>query len=94
VPQEILSLMSYPQVPSTRANASYWNQIELVFSRPASGASLAHAARTVRPSAAALAAHPLSAAQWDQLMTRVAALPFPTVASKPSSAAVRDPKRR
>jgi hypothetical protein len=35
----------------------------------------------------------LSAAQWNQLMERVAALPVPTNAAKPSSAAIPDPKR-
>ena len=36
---------------------------------------------------------PLSAAQWTQLMQRVAVLPIPTVATKPSSAAIPDPKK-
>jgi len=36
-PNEIISLMRYPEAPSTRAEASHWNQIELVFApeRPA-----------------------------------------------------------
>jgi hypothetical protein len=34
----------------------------------------------------------LTPAQWDQLMTRVAALPAPKVAVKPSSSAIPGPK--
>ena len=33
----------------------------------------------------------LSAAQWEQLIARVGALPVPTVSTKPSSSAVADP---
>jgi hypothetical protein len=35
----------------------------------------------------------LTPAQWDQLIKRIAALPTPTVKVKPSSAAIKDPKR-
>jgi hypothetical protein len=35
----------------------------------------------------------LSAAQWDRLIARIAALPAPTVSTAPSSSAIRDPKR-
>jgi hypothetical protein len=35
----------------------------------------------------------LSAQQWNQLIERVGGLPAPTVARKPSSAAIPDPKR-
>ena len=33
----------------------------------------------------------LSTTQWNQLVTRIGALPAPKVASKPSSAAIKDP---
>jgi hypothetical protein len=40
-----------------------------------------------------ITSNPLDAAQWDQLIRRVSELPAPTVATKPSSSAVADPKR-
>ena len=101
VPREIFSLMRYPNTANTQASAQFWNRISLEFSP-------AHAAAALNPAAAAKVAHsahsgqaapspvvttsPLSASQWSQLMTRVAALPEPKVATKPSSAAVPDPK--
>jgi len=36
----------------------------------------------------------LSAAQWEQLIARVGALPVPTVSSKPSSSAIADSRAR
>jgi membrane-bound lytic murein transglycosylase B len=97
VPQEILSLMRYPETPSTRASADYWNQLQLVFAPPAAqtnATAAAHSARRGHTAPSPLAAgRALSATQWEQLMTRVAALPFPTVSTKRSSAAVSDPKK-
>jgi hypothetical protein len=34
----------------------------------------------------------LTPTEWDQLITRIASLPAPTVAVKPSSSAIADPK--
>jgi hypothetical protein len=34
----------------------------------------------------------LSTTQWNQLVTRIGALPVPKVSSKPSGAAIKDPK--
>jgi len=96
VPREILSLMRYPHAPSTRASAAYWNQLELVFAPArgtAQGARVAHSARAGRAAPSPLIARTLDPTQWNQLMTRVAALPFPKVSTKPSSAAVPDPKK-
>jgi len=94
VPHEIISLMRYPQASNTLAETSSSKEIRLDFS-PAT-VSAAHSARVGRtaqaPHTSALST--LSAVQWDKLMTRVAALPTPTVAIKPSSVAVADPKRR
>jgi membrane-bound lytic murein transglycosylase B len=103
VPHEIVSLMRYPGSPNTHASTADWNRIRLEFLAPT-------AATTLNPAAAAKAAHsassgrtapapivttsPLSAGQWNQLMQRVAALPIPSIVSKPSSAAIPDPKRR
>ncbi len=103
VPHAIVSLMRYPGSPNTHASTADWNRIRLEFLPPS-------ATTTLNPAAAAKAAHsassgrtapapivttsPLSAGQWNQLMQRVAALPIPTVVSKPSSAAIPDPKRK
>jgi membrane-bound lytic murein transglycosylase B len=102
LPHEILSLMQYPEAPSTHAQATHWNDIELVFHpavaavtpKPASAAAAhsAHTGRTVPSPLVTTVA--LSAVQWNQLMTRVAALQMPTVAVKPSSSAIPDRKAR
>ncbi len=42
----------------------------------------------------ALAGGELTPAQWEQLIARVATLPVPTIATKPSSAAIPDPKSK
>lgn len=100
VPQEILSLMRYPGAPNTHARSAYWNRLQLDF-RPAPGvaaalspAAVAGAAHSARSGATApsplVSTTVLSFGQWNQLMTRVAALPVPTVASKPSSFAIAD----
>ena len=102
VPHEILSLMRYPGASSTHSISSAWNHIGLSF-------AAAKAASTLRASAVGSAAHSaqtgqsapapvvttsaLSVEQWNQLVTRVAGLPTPKVATKPSSSAVVDPKR-
>lgn len=84
VPHEIVSLTRYPGASNTRAEASSAKEIRLQFSPTT--ASAAHLARARRKAPTATSA--LSAAQWNQLMTRVAALPAPTVAT-----AVTDPER-
>jgi hypothetical protein len=101
VPHEILSLMRYPGSPRTHASAADANHIHLVFRpatatttlSPAAAARAAHSARTGRTAPSPLVTTSiLSAPQWNQLMTRVGTLPMPTVATKPSSQAVADPK--
>jgi soluble lytic murein transglycosylase-like protein len=101
VPQQIISLMRYPNAPNTQAQPSAWNDVQLVFRpalptpRPATSATVAHSARSGRTAPSPLAAsNALSAAQWNQLMTRVSALPMPAIGFKPSSAAIPDPKKR
>jgi len=101
VPHEIVSLMRYPGSPRTHASAADANHIHLVFRpatatatlSPAAAARAAHSARTGRTAPSPLVTTSiLSATQWNQLMTRVGTLPMPTVATKPSSQAVPDPK--
>ncbi len=93
VPHEIVSLTRYPGASNTHAEASSAKEIRLQFSPTT--ASAAHLARAGRNAPAPLetATSALSAAQWNQWMTRAATLPAPTVATKPSSAAVTDPGR-
>ncbi len=99
VPHEVLSLMRYPGAPNTHALPAYSSQIQLVY-RPlpatsalssASTGTAAHSAQS-GPTAPVpvVTTSALSATQWNQLMTRVAALPAPTVRSKPSSQAIPD----
>ena len=100
-PHEINSLMRYPGSPSTHASAAYRGRIELVFNPPAATPALnaaatatqAHSARSGRTAPSpVVTTSALSSAQWSQLMQRLAALPMPTISTKPSSAAIPDPK--
>ena len=100
-PHEINSLMRYPGSPSTHASPADHSRIELVFSPPATppalnaaaAATQAHSARSGRTAPSpVVTTSALDSAQWSQLMQRVAALPIPTIASKPSAAAIPDPK--
>ena len=94
-PARIVSLMQYPGAPTTLARADHGNYIEIVFApaagrAPTAGAAHAHAAATAKSATAPAIVSELSATQWEQLVTRIAALPAPHVAVKPSSAAIPD----
>jgi Transglycosylase SLT domain len=94
VPHRIVSLMKYPEAPNTLAQPGGWDHIHIAFAPATSrGAHTAHAAASGQgiPSAQA-AAGSLNPIQWDQLVSRIAAIPQPTIAAKPSSAAIRDPQ--
>jgi hypothetical protein len=104
VPHQIISLMQYPGKSNTLAMPEHWDHIEIAFSRAgaalAPGASpsakAAHAAHAGAPAPAPaplLVTGELNSTQWSQLITRIAALPRPKVAVKPSTSAIRDPKR-
>jgi membrane-bound lytic murein transglycosylase B len=98
-PHAIWSLMRYPGAPRTHASTADANRIRIEFkpttpSVGASAASTTGAARIARLRAEAAA--PLtpgvqrSVAQWEQLIERVAALPTPAIAGKPTSSSVAD----
>jgi hypothetical protein len=101
VPHQIISLMQYPGAPNTLAMPEHWNHIHIGFRptaeevapTPASAAKAAHSAGAGK-TAPAPAAVPdaLNSLQWEQLDTRIGALPAPKVAVKRSSAAIPDPK--
>jgi membrane-bound lytic murein transglycosylase B len=99
VPHQIISLMQYPGAANTLAMPEHWNHIHVGF-RPQSAAgplgatttgtvARATAASQTTPSPLVMSGD-LSTARWNQLIARIAALPAPTVAVKPSSAAIRD----
>jgi membrane-bound lytic murein transglycosylase B len=100
VPHEIISLMRYPGAPNTHARPSHSAYIELVFSPPkrasarkstATTIAVGHSAGSGRSAPSpSLVSYELTAAEWDRLIERVAALPVPTVARKPSSSAIPD----
>lgn len=98
VPHQIISLMQYPGAPSTLAMPEHWNHIHVGF-RP-TAAQLPLNGQTAASAAAAGKGAPapvvvpsdLSTTQWNQLVTRIGALPAPKVAAKPSSSAIKDPK--
>jgi hypothetical protein len=102
VPAQIASLMHYPGAPTTLARADHGDYVELVFApapaRPrtvtarigaAHAAGAGKTAPAPAPAPVAIAGE-LSPAQWEQLVSRIAALPTPAVAVKPSSAAIPD----
>ncbi|HEX4186280.1 MAG TPA: lytic murein transglycosylase [Solirubrobacteraceae bacterium] len=101
-PSQIVSLMRYPGSPSTHATPQSWDRIHVEYRPAAQAAALdaatAGAAARAAAAAARAAVTPLSVggqltpAQWDQLITRIAALPAPKVAVKPSSSAIPAPK--
>ncbi len=91
-PRRIVSLMQYPEAPSTQALPTAWNHIHLQFP-PARATASAHAAAAGPSAASPLAASgQLNEGQWSQLIERIATLPKPTVSVTPSSAAIRDPQ--
>jgi len=101
VPNQIVSLMRYPGAPSTLARRDHGDYIEIGFSQaskrlPAqkSSATTAVVAHSAGPGQTAPSplevSSDLSAAQWDRLIMRIAALPVPTVRAKPSSSAISD----
>ncbi len=101
VPSSIASLMRYPGQSATKARSAFWNRIRLTFApvKPAAALttasvkSAAHSATTGAVAAApVVTTGSLTASEWNQLLVRVAAIPAPVVASKPSSSAVTDPK--
>jgi soluble lytic murein transglycosylase-like protein len=101
VPHQIISLMQYPGASNTLALPEHWNHIHVGF-RPvgatvpldsAASATAAHSAASGQTAPSPLVVTgDLSSTQWTRLMARIAALPEPTVASKPSSSAIRDPQ--
>jgi membrane-bound lytic murein transglycosylase B len=100
-PARIVSLMRYPGAPSTLARADHGDYLEVVFRpaphaaglKPSTTAALAGPAgpgQTPPAPAPVAIVGELSVTQWEQLIGRIAALPKPTVAVKPSSAAIPD----
>jgi hypothetical protein len=100
VPHEIISLMHYPSAPSTRAESSHSNRIELIFGPPAAQAPPASSGAAHSAGKGSTAPAPvvttsfLSPLQWTQLITRVGAIPAPKLGNKPSSSAIADPKHK
>jgi hypothetical protein len=103
VPHSISSLMRYPGAPSTQASVAYWDRIRVAFqppvpavaSAPSTAATVARSARSGHAAPSPLLTPTyVSANQWEQLIGKIAALPVPSVGTKPSSSAIPDPKRR
>jgi murein DD-endopeptidase MepM/ murein hydrolase activator NlpD len=85
-PAQIVSLMQYPGIAATLARPDHAGQIEIVLPAKPSTHRSVRLART----ASAPANTVLDSAQWDRLIAQIGSLASPTVARKPSSAAVRD----
>jgi soluble lytic murein transglycosylase-like protein len=98
VPHAISSLMRYPGAANTHSSAAYASHLRLAFAPAAPPVSLtpATAARAARSAGSApsplLTPTYVSSGQWEQLVTRIGALPAPSVRIKPSSSAIPDPK--
>jgi hypothetical protein len=104
VPSQIASLMKYPDDPNTFATRAHANAIQIDFQPSAAYLGLTSATSAVAAKAAHsstsgrtapspfVASANLSLTQWNELLARIGALPTPTVAGKPTSAAIRDPQ--
>jgi membrane-bound lytic murein transglycosylase B len=101
VPSQIVSLMKYPAAANTLATTAHPDAIQIDFQPTA--AALAStpkgAAKAARAAAAKTATSPfvasgtsLSLTQWNELLTRIGAIPAPKLAAKPTPAAIRDPQ--
>jgi hypothetical protein len=102
VPHQIISLMQYPGAPNTLAMAEHWDHIHVGFRpvaaelrlSPAAAAKAAHSAGASKSAPAPVVVpSDLSSTQWNQLVTRIGALPAPKVAVKPSTASIKGPKQ-
>jgi hypothetical protein len=99
-PNQITSLMKYPDAANTLATRAHANAIQIDFQPSAAALGLTGAKTAKARSAAAgktasapLQASPtLSLTQWNELLARIGAIPTPKVAAKPTSAAIRDPQ--
>jgi hypothetical protein len=100
-PRQIVSLMKYPDATTTFATRSHANAIQIDFQPSAAALGLssavaakaAHSATSRRTAPSPfVAGGNLSLTQWNGLLARIGALPTPTVARKPTSAAIRDPQ--
>jgi murein DD-endopeptidase MepM/ murein hydrolase activator NlpD len=99
VPKRIASLMKYPGVSATVAEADHGDYIEVELPRKhaprrlggAAGQTAGSTALKARSaSSSSIPAVLLSSSQWKQLITRIDELPNPKVSRKPSSAAIAD----
>jgi soluble lytic murein transglycosylase-like protein len=102
VPHQIISLMKYPGAPNTLAMAEHWDHIHVGFRpvaaelrlSPVAAAKAAHSAGASKSAPAPVVVpSDLSTTQWNQLVTRIGALPAPKVAVKPSTASIKGPKQ-
>jgi soluble lytic murein transglycosylase-like protein len=87
-PRQIVSLMKYPNAPTTVAQSEHGDYIEVELAARGprqAGASAAHAATATSGGLGA----GLSDLQWQHLVTQIASLPQPHVSRTPSAAAVR-----
>ncbi len=72
--------MSYPGSPGAVTSAAAADAVEIAFAAPHSGLARI----------AGLYSSALAPAQWTRLIARLGEIPDPTVAGKPSSAAIPD----
>jgi hypothetical protein len=100
-PSRIASLMKYPDGTNTFATRAHSNAIQIDFQpsaaatalTPATAAKAAHSAAFGKTAPSPfVASGTLTLTQWNALLAQIAAIPAPTVARKPTSAAIRDPQ--
>jgi hypothetical protein len=100
-PYQIASLMKYPDGTNTFATRAHSNAIQIDFQPSAAALGLTHAGAGKAAHSATsgrtaplpfVVSSDLTSTQWNELLARIGSLPAPTVAAKPSSAAIRDPQ--
>ncbi len=96
-PKRMISLMRYPEAPSTIAAPDYSAYIKIELAKHVGGpktsksvgAKLAHSAAST--STAPVVVNPmLDTLEWQRLMTQLGSLQAPKISRKPSGSAVRD----
>ncbi len=97
IPHQIISLMQYPGAPNTLAMPEHWNHIHVGFhptaaQLPLTGQAASAASAGKAAPSPVIVPSDLSTTQWNQLVTRIGALPAPKVAAKPGPSAIKDPK--
>jgi hypothetical protein len=96
-PRRIVSLMKYPDAPSTVAQPDHATYIQIELPRHVAKATVSKSSNAAKAAASIASGKSstranlvLNSIEWQQLMTQVGSLQAPHIARKPTSSAIRD----